>query len=177
MFRNRLFPIPAWLVELGDLGDWPLYLLAAGHGNIGFLPEPMSVYRVHSSGVWTRRPLAQRLIPVSEMMSHVDHYYQGRYRSPIEKHRTRLLSWLCSEVDHLRSDLDQAGKVLAPRNRELEQVNEELQQRVELLERARITSRLQRTWAKFLRHLPGAAGRAAAPTSEHSSSPSTRRAA
>jgi hypothetical protein len=33
--------------------DWGLYVFAAQHGNIGYLDEVMSVYRLHPNGVWS----------------------------------------------------------------------------------------------------------------------------
>lgn len=56
VFRNGLFgKFPDWFLEAG-LGDWPLHILNAQHGDIGYLPETMSAYRVHPQGVWTSKP-------------------------------------------------------------------------------------------------------------------------
>jgi glycosyltransferase involved in cell wall biosynthesis len=33
--------------------DWALYIMAAQHGDIGYLDEMMSVYRVHGGGAWS----------------------------------------------------------------------------------------------------------------------------
>jgi len=50
MFRNRLFgAFPDWIFGL-KFGDWPLHVLNAQFGKIGYLNEPMAVYRVHSAG-------------------------------------------------------------------------------------------------------------------------------
>jgi glycosyltransferase involved in cell wall biosynthesis len=40
-FRSHLF------------SDWPLHILNAQHGDIGYLDEIMGVYRVHGGGVWS----------------------------------------------------------------------------------------------------------------------------
>jgi glycosyltransferase involved in cell wall biosynthesis len=177
MFRNKLFPIPSWLVELGDLGDWPLHLLTAGHGAIGFLPEPMSVYRVHSGGVWTRRSVVQRLVPILEMLSHIDHHYDGAYRARIEAHRARIVTWLCSEVDHARRQASAAAEALEPAQlqcQELQRANQELWAIVDRHERRNIRSRLLRLRDKVLRHLPGAPRR---PKNNAAPAPSSDRAA
>ena len=50
MFRNRLFGrFPDWFAEL-KYGDWPLHLLNAQFGKIGYLNESMAMYRVHGGG-------------------------------------------------------------------------------------------------------------------------------
>ncbi len=55
VFRNRLFgQFPEWFLEVG-LGDWPLHILNSLHGDIGFLPETLAAYRVHSRGFWTSK--------------------------------------------------------------------------------------------------------------------------
>ena len=53
--RDVLQDIPAWY-EHAPYGDWPLYVFAAQRGSIGFLPEAMSVYRLHDEGVWSSAP-------------------------------------------------------------------------------------------------------------------------
>ncbi|WP_066832123.1 glycosyltransferase [Rufibacter ruber] len=50
LFRNHLVaPYPAFLLKAA-IGDWPLHILNAHKGKIGFLPEVMATYRVHSGG-------------------------------------------------------------------------------------------------------------------------------
>ncbi len=52
MFRARLFDdFPSWFREF-PFGDWPLHILNAEHGDIGYIDEIMGVYRIHSGGVW-----------------------------------------------------------------------------------------------------------------------------
>jgi len=62
IFRNHLIPtIPDWFVRV-PFGDLPLHILNlhySGHDKIGFINEPMAVYRRHSGGVYggSRRSL------------------------------------------------------------------------------------------------------------------------
>lgn len=52
MFRNGLIgEIPDWFRSVGAL-DWPMNILNARHGKIGFINETMSVYREHGAGLW-----------------------------------------------------------------------------------------------------------------------------
>lgn len=46
--------IPSWYVDL-PIGDWPLYILYAQNGTIGYLDEILAAYRVHHGGLWSRQ--------------------------------------------------------------------------------------------------------------------------
>lgn len=98
MFRNRLcWPLPEWYAEL-PLGDWPLHMLNAAHGKIGFLPEPMSVYRIHSQGMWSSQELGSKLTAIFRMLTAVDHHFEGKYRKEIDANRLQTVQWLTSEL-------------------------------------------------------------------------------
>lgn len=52
MFRNGLVPeFPAWFYDV-PVGDWPLLVLLAQHGDAGFIDQLMSVTRIHGGGMW-----------------------------------------------------------------------------------------------------------------------------
>lgn len=60
MFRSHLVGrLPDWYVGL-KLGDWPLNVLNATCGTIGFLDECMGVYRRHRNGVYNGAGELQR---------------------------------------------------------------------------------------------------------------------
>jgi hypothetical protein len=50
--KDVLGQFPDWFYDL-PYGDWPLYILCAQHGEIGYIDEIFGVYRVHSGGVWS----------------------------------------------------------------------------------------------------------------------------
>lgn len=53
MFRGGLFrQLPEWLGNL-PFEDWPTHVLHATRGPIGFVPQTMSAYRIHSQGAWS----------------------------------------------------------------------------------------------------------------------------
>lgn len=61
VFRNKLFgQFPDWYLDL-KMGDWPLHLLNAQHGNIKYLPVVTAVHRNHSSGVWSSRSILSKI--------------------------------------------------------------------------------------------------------------------
>lgn len=54
MFRRGLCePLPAWYDALFPITDWPLHILHAEHGAIGYLDEAMGVYRYHAGGLYS----------------------------------------------------------------------------------------------------------------------------
>jgi glycosyltransferase involved in cell wall biosynthesis len=55
MFRRGLFSnFPDWYYTM-PIGDWPLHILNAEHGNFGYLNEILCTYRVHKGGTWSER--------------------------------------------------------------------------------------------------------------------------
>jgi glycosyltransferase involved in cell wall biosynthesis len=61
MFRSRLFgDFPAWFFKC-PMGDWPLHVLNAQHGRIGYLDEVMAVYRKHGQSAWSSQSRLQIL--------------------------------------------------------------------------------------------------------------------
>jgi glycosyltransferase involved in cell wall biosynthesis len=99
MFRNRLFSeVPAWFTGL-QIGDWPLHILNAAHGTIGFLPDVMSVYRIHAGGIWTGQKAGSRLAAELQMLSAIDHYFVGKYTETIHQNRLKTLNWLTGQAD------------------------------------------------------------------------------
>ena len=58
MFRRGLIrPIPPWYEGFFPITDWPLHILNAEHGHIGYLDEVMGVYRYHPGGYYS--PLSE----------------------------------------------------------------------------------------------------------------------
>jgi len=94
--------IPDWYAGL-PLGDWPLYVLYAEHGDIGYLDEVLSTYRIHQGGWWSEgfsrfRDYAE----VREMLRTydvLDAHLGGRYHDRIRRaagylHRRAVLALL-----------------------------------------------------------------------------------
>jgi hypothetical protein len=95
MFRNRLFEeFPSWF-RITPSGDWPLHILNALHGDIGYINEVMAVYRLHSSGVWSVRSPAeqkQRSVETLEILrENFDPRYDQELALSLARWRIRLL--------------------------------------------------------------------------------------
>ena len=87
MFRAGLYgELPAWYLDMPTF-DWPLHLLNAEHGAIGYIDEIMGAYRVHQSGFWSMNmALYRRSSDVESMIRGyqlVDAYTAGRYHATI----------------------------------------------------------------------------------------------
>lgn len=67
MFRNHMEEINSILSDENMLYDDNFHLLNAEYGLVKFLPDVMSVYRIHSGGTWSQDDLvkkAKRTIPI-----------------------------------------------------------------------------------------------------------------
>lgn len=65
MYRNVVESIPAGYSEL-PIGDWPLHVLHAQKGSIGFLAETLSQYRIHSKSIFSPLTTLQKTEAVFE---------------------------------------------------------------------------------------------------------------
>jgi glycosyltransferase involved in cell wall biosynthesis len=101
MFRNRLFTdFPVWF-QIVSAGDYPLHILNAEHGDIGYLPEPMATYRLHAGGVWSSQPKAEQLQATIQYTTIIRDYLAPRYADELE---TKLgLFHLRIVLAHLRA--------------------------------------------------------------------------
>jgi glycosyltransferase involved in cell wall biosynthesis len=92
MFRADLYgELPSWYLEMPTF-DWPLHVLNAQHGDIGYIDEIMGAYRVHAAGFWSMNMALYRTIEDVESMIRgylvLDRYLGGRYA---EKMHAQLL--------------------------------------------------------------------------------------
>ena len=85
MFRRGLFgAFPDWFYRTST-GDWPLHILNAMQGNLGYIDEVMAVYRIHLGGVWMGWPLARRLEGVINNCREVATHLPAAERKILEK--------------------------------------------------------------------------------------------
>lgn len=94
MFRRGLFgEFPEWFADL-VVADWPLHVLNAEHGDIGYIDATMAVYRVHGGGVWTGSLARYRkrasVDGLARLYALLDRHLGGRFASELER-RTRWL--------------------------------------------------------------------------------------
>ncbi len=68
--RELLEGLADWVQGL-KMGDWPLCLMLATRGRIGFIGKEMSVQRVHSGGTWQKLPEAVQVAYMIHMLNRV----------------------------------------------------------------------------------------------------------
>lgn len=95
--RACLWGFSTWLANL-KLGDWPLCLMLATKGAVGFLPMEMSRHRVHVGGTWTRLGPHLRVVYVIQMLNHLSGLLTGEGRIAADRRRTELTNWWAHEV-------------------------------------------------------------------------------
>lgn len=83
VFRRGLFrDLPDWFFEL-KLGDWPIHIMNAQHGKIGYINEVMAVYRIHQGASWSLKNDENQFLELIKMLDHVDGYLDFAYRKQI----------------------------------------------------------------------------------------------
>jgi glycosyltransferase involved in cell wall biosynthesis len=95
MLRANAIPdLPGWF-GTSPWEDWPLFILMAERGNIGFINETMGVYRYHGRGLWSQLdPVTQLEASIAfllEMDERLDRRYTAWIQASVSNHRTRLI--------------------------------------------------------------------------------------
>ena len=77
------------LGRLGDwyseflLTDWPLYLLCAEQGDLLFVDEPVTAYRLHDGGQFSSQPAKHKLDMTADFYRRMNRAFRGRCRQLI----------------------------------------------------------------------------------------------
>lgn len=90
MYRREPMPkLPDWFLT-ARMGDWPLNILKAQYGTIGYIDQVMAAYRIHASGVWTNRRRSHQIVTSIKMLDNIDRDFHFKYSSTIRRSKTRL---------------------------------------------------------------------------------------
>lgn len=109
LFRNGLIQgFPSWFSRI-PVGDWPLNILNAQHGDIGFINEVMSAYRVHTGGVSSMKNRIDKLRSRLEMFRFFNRLFNHRYNRQIRQGMSHVICNLAFEYEE-GGDLQQARK-------------------------------------------------------------------
>jgi glycosyltransferase involved in cell wall biosynthesis len=97
LYRNRgVEAFPEWLFEITAV-DWALNILNARQGDIAFIDRPMSAYRLHSGGLWSRLGRVKDLEEKLDTLSLVKSYLPFLYLDQLEYARSKLRTMLAVE--------------------------------------------------------------------------------
>ena len=133
--------------------DWPLYLLHAQHGKIGYLDEVMGARRFHSGGMWAGLSNAQKVEHTIRFYEHIGPHFEDAHRALVQgrivelsRKLTRLyrkqLRRKRRQLKELQEDLAserQKIQQLRRRSRRMSRRLEELEQR----ESGRVANRVR----------------------------------
>jgi glycosyltransferase involved in cell wall biosynthesis len=85
MFRRGLFEVPLWYNDFFPITDWPLHILNAEQGNIGYLDEVMGVYRYHGGGLYSVHSEDRKLEETLSFYQKINECLDRRLESKIEQ--------------------------------------------------------------------------------------------
>ena len=95
--REAIDPLPAWFEE-APFGDWPLYIVAAQKGDLGYLNQVLSVYRHHAGGLWSAAGPERQLTLLLEFYDllelHLDQRYAHRINEARDYYRLVYGGWI-----------------------------------------------------------------------------------
>ena len=91
MFCKGLFnAMPAWYDAMFPITDWPLHLLNAEHGQVGYINEVLGVYRQHRGGYYSPlsqdQKLAATLAFYHTMNANLNYRYDRLVKTAISKY-------------------------------------------------------------------------------------------
>ena len=81
--KDAIGTLPDWYNNL-PCGDWPLFLLAAERGKIGYIDEVLGVYRIHKGGVWSKLDNTQRLESLIDLYDRMNANFAFRYDKVVQ---------------------------------------------------------------------------------------------
>ncbi len=109
LFRRDALPgLPDWYSGVA-MGDWPLRVLLARNGLLGYMSSVMAVYRKHAGGAFTSRSTLQWLPGVVRTCSLLDTALGGAYHDDV---MVTCLGWLNAAM---REVMDEACQGLGAR--------------------------------------------------------------
>lgn len=113
--KSALASLPKELFEICSY-DWIVNICVASSSLIGFLEEPMSVYRLHSNGVWTQMPNVEKLNAQLELIPAYDALTNHVYHLEFELLSNRLQRMVSMDpLTHIAARVTQPAAGLLPR--------------------------------------------------------------
>ena len=107
MFRNGLFEVPTWYDDFFPTTDWPLHILNAEQGRIGYLDHVMGVYRYHAGGLYSVHSEDRKLEETFKFYQRISKCLGKRFEARIEAGLFQFfIEWVeefASRGDNLRA--------------------------------------------------------------------------
>ena len=97
MFRRSTFHGIPPAFDSSIIGDWPIHLLNAEHGNVRYLKEVMGVYRIHNQGLSSRMNKIAWHKAFVQMYDCLEKHFGQKHSAAIRLIKFRLLYTLALE--------------------------------------------------------------------------------
>lgn len=109
LFRNGItIDMPEGYDELG-IPDWPMHILNAQHGHIGYIKETMAVHTRHSAGMWSKLDNTHMLREDIKCYDYVRPYLDTKYHEYLRRGAS-YYHWLLVKEYAVREDWDNVRK-------------------------------------------------------------------
>ncbi|GAA3099412.1 hypothetical protein GCM10010520_51090 [Rhizobium viscosum] len=95
--REHLSDLSTWVAGL-KLGDWPLCIMLATKGPVGFIPIEMSRHRVHNGGSWTPLLPSLREAYVIQMLNRLSKLLTGEEKTAVDQRRIDLANYWANDL-------------------------------------------------------------------------------
>jgi glycosyltransferase involved in cell wall biosynthesis len=152
MFRNRLFgETPTWVYDL-KMGDYPLHVLNAQFGQIGYIDEIMATYRVNSGGIWAKSGFEQQVIADLELYEALSGYLDDGHHEVLQMTTHKRWSGLASFFREMAKDyldIHEARRAIAE---EIIQIEQRVPVPRRWKSRLMSTIFLDRSYGSYLQH-------------------------
>jgi hypothetical protein len=86
--------------------DWPLHVLHARQGRIGYLPEVMAVWRHHARGMWSAQPESRRWEWIFESYDLMEDLLGPGFRDTMRAVRRDAVRKVCAERERALQSRD-----------------------------------------------------------------------
>lgn len=98
MYRSNLIDhVPDWFIPL-PLGDWPFHMLHAQHGNIGYIPQVTTFYRIHPCNNYVSLGYDQKILAEIQVYRAMRKYLGNEYRPLIDRMMANRYSSLVRQL-------------------------------------------------------------------------------
>jgi glycosyltransferase involved in cell wall biosynthesis len=109
--RDVVETFPAWYFA-SPWGDYPLYIMAAERGRLGYIDAVMAVYRIHATGVWSQLPREARIHEMVRFLDVLEPVLPDHYRRVLRRVRSRR-HYALARLDAERGDIGATGRHVA----------------------------------------------------------------
>jgi hypothetical protein len=91
MYRaDTINKLPSELFDIYTV-DWMFNMACGEIGNIGFIKEPMSVYRLHSHGAWSGKLPKEQLDAVLQSIEVYNSFLKNKYQEQFLRLKNQLM--------------------------------------------------------------------------------------